>query len=171
MPADEVNPGWQAGARVDIDAEGIAEPTPTASQPQGESTLVRLTVRNLYNPDPQDYLPPDVWRVELDGEVLLARTRLPFLDGARALLARGVDPEVLIVLRHRGAGHDSFRPIRLGVAARLTVEEGNRSTRFRPYREKPGHTVSDRAVLGAFSGCPATTLAADEDRRARGDFQ
>jgi hypothetical protein len=134
-------------------------PRPTAGVP------LRLIVSHIY--DPGNSIPPDLWRVELEtGEVLLPRTRLPLLDGARALIARGLDPATRITLRHRGSANDSFTPMRLGVAARWTVEEGSRSTCFRRHREKPAENVADRAVSGAFAECPATTPPSEEQAAA-----
>jgi hypothetical protein len=57
-----------------------------------------------------------------DGEVIVARTRAPLLDSARALLAAGRDPDTIAVMRHAGSDIDALTA-RIGIAARFYVEE------------------------------------------------
>lgn len=54
--------------------------------------------------------------------VLCVSSYQPFLDGARALLAKGADPNTELVMCHAKTGTDSLRG-KIGVAAKLTVEE------------------------------------------------
>lgn len=69
---------------------------------------------------------PGHFRVLLpDGCELLRATRQPLFDGARALAARGVAPETIVVTRHRGSPHVAMRST-VGEAARWTVEESDR---------------------------------------------
>lgn len=69
------------------------------------------------------------------GAVLVERTRIPFLDGARALIATGADPETLVTMRLAGSAVPSFRSVPLRVAAGLTVEEAkSHSASFRRFR-------------------------------------
>jgi hypothetical protein len=56
----------------------------------------------------------------LDGKILCARTKTPFLDSARRLIEAGHDPQALLVMFREG------RPCllgRLGDAAALTVDQ------------------------------------------------
>jgi hypothetical protein len=65
---------------------------------------------------------------------LLCTSRQPFLDSARALLADGMDPAEVIVMRHHGSTTDALRST-VGAAARLTVEERDFGRpRFGPWR-------------------------------------
>ena len=145
---DMKNPGALAGATgADGDQSDMScSATSTQQQILG---LVRLVIRNLY--DPARGARPDLWRVELeDGEVLLEKVRLPLLDGARALLARGHDPATPITMRKAGCDYDCFVGVRVGMAARLTVEEGARSAHFRRHRDDVAEKVRGGAVLSAF---------------------
>ena len=83
------------------------------------------------------------WSAETEaGDLLVARSRSPFLDGARSLLVLGIDPAELITMAHaKRPMVDCFRPIALGRAARLEVvevEEGDRSARFRKWGDPAG---------------------------------
>jgi hypothetical protein len=70
----------------------------------------------------------------LDGRVLVARTRQPLLDGARALVAEGVDPGARLVMRHEGSATDALIARSVGEAAALTVEDGERGIHFRRWK-------------------------------------
>jgi hypothetical protein len=61
-------------------------------------------------------------------------SRQPFLDVAPALMAEGHDPGITIVLRHFGNTTDILKA-KLGVAARLSVDEGR--TTFRRWTPHP----------------------------------
>ena len=64
--------------------------------------------------------------------LLLASSRQPLLDGARALLAEGCQPDTLLIMR-RADGVDALRA-RAGDAARLTVDETRTSfARWKPF--------------------------------------
>jgi hypothetical protein len=63
----------------------------------------------------------------------LSVSRQPFLDGARKLLARGHDPQTMLMMRWAGAKDWALRGP-LGVAAKLTVDEHNRTfAKWKPY--------------------------------------
>jgi hypothetical protein len=72
---------------------------------------------------------------DVNGEYLTT-SRQPFFDGARALLAKGEDPETLVTMRHAGAQHDSFVPMRIGDAAKLGVSEGDTSVKVRKWKPR-----------------------------------
>jgi hypothetical protein len=62
----------------------------------------------------------------LDGRVLVAAIRQPFLDVARALIEEGHDPDrIAVVVRAANPGRICIRA-RIGVAAGLTVKEPDR---------------------------------------------
>ena len=67
-----------------------------------------------------------IFDVFLDGELLLSTPR-PLTDGSRTLLARDYDPDRLMTVRVRGRDYDSFKPIRIGEAAKWTVEESDKN--------------------------------------------
>jgi hypothetical protein len=58
----------------------------------------------------------------LDGTVVVASSRRPFLDGARVLLQQGHHPDQRLVMRHRGSSIDAMRGT-IGEAAKWTVME------------------------------------------------
>lgn len=64
--------------------------------------------------------------------VLMVSTPRPFLDGARVLLGRGVDPDATVILKHLGSEVESLRS-RIGPAAELTVDEGS-TPRFKHWK-------------------------------------
>lgn len=70
-----------------------------------------------------------------DGTVVCKSSRQPLLDSARELIARGVDPKFILVMRHRGDSFDAMSAT-IGKAAQLTVEErsGSGSPRFQKWR-------------------------------------
>lgn len=80
---------------------------------------------------------PDGYEGRLkDSDAVLARTREPFLDAARALLASGCDPSAMLIMRHGGSDADCLRAT-IRVAAGLTVgedqERGPRFKRWKPF--------------------------------------
>jgi hypothetical protein len=56
------------------------------------------------------------------GQLIVASTREPLLDGSRALLAAGHDPDTIAVMRHAGSDVDALAA-RIGMAAQFYVEE------------------------------------------------
>jgi hypothetical protein len=52
------------------------------------------------------------------------RSTTPFCDGARVLLAEGIDPDTKLVMRHDGSSADALRST-VGAAAGLTVADDN----------------------------------------------
>ncbi len=65
---------------------------------------------------------PNAFEARLAG-ALLCISETPMLDGARALLARGIaQPDDTVVMRHAGSHVDALRA-RVGVAAKLAIED------------------------------------------------
>jgi hypothetical protein len=62
-------------------------------------------------------------RLESTGELLVANTRQPLVDGARVLLARGFDPGTPLTMRHAGSAHDSFQLMPIAEWAKWTYKE------------------------------------------------
>jgi hypothetical protein len=61
---------------------------------------------------------------KVDGRWIAKRSTTPFCDAARVLLAEGVRPETVLVMRHEGSPHDALRST-VGAAAGLTVADDN----------------------------------------------
>jgi hypothetical protein len=88
------------------------------------------------------------YRAYFGARLLLTGTRMPLLDAARELIRPGADPDTITAMRHADAGHDALR-IRLGTAARLTVDEDR--CRSRPVRG--GNTAPPvRQTVRAYAG-------------------
>jgi hypothetical protein len=77
----------------------------------------------------------------VDGRTIITRSTQPLLDGARALIAEGVDPARRIVMRHAGSDVDALRST-VGAAAKLTLEEGERLPTLRPWKPSPHAAVT-----------------------------
>jgi hypothetical protein len=98
----------------------------------------------------------------LDGE-LIVTSRQPLLNGARALLARGFDPDAMLTMRHAGRAYDSFHPKPLREWARWTITERDRRglqrIGWRPFADASGsHAVaSSRGENGLAEGEAAET--------------
>ena len=61
----------------------------------------------------------------------------PLLAAARELTAAGIPPGTILTMRHAGSDVDALT-VRLGVAARLTVEDGRNGTpRLRRWKAPP----------------------------------
>jgi hypothetical protein len=65
-------------------------------------------------------------RRESTGELIVASTRQPLVDGARELLSRGFDPATPLTMRHEGKAYDSFELLPIGKWAGWTYEERDR---------------------------------------------
>jgi hypothetical protein len=66
------------------------------------------------------------------GDEFIVQSRQPFLDGARALLARGHDPATPYNMRHAGSDVLSFVTTTIGHAAGLSVNDA-RTPRFQKF--------------------------------------
>ena len=78
------------------------------------------------------------YEITADGRLLSDSVRDPLTDGARILLAEGVDPAEPLVLRHEGSDEDCLTST-VGGAAGLRVVEGERTgVRFVRYQPWPG---------------------------------
>jgi hypothetical protein len=99
------------------------------------------------------------FRARRDGRVLVASSRTPFCDAARALLADGVASATRIVMRHADSATDALSAT-VAVAAKLTVEESDDSPRFRKWRPlSKAPSRSEGAPRIAPNDAAATTLA------------
>jgi len=93
---------------------------------------------------------PGRYRADVESErELLCVSRQPFVDGARKLLAKGNNPETMLVMRWAGA-NDWALCGQLGGAAKLTVDEHNGVfAEWKPYSCSAvplGNTNSGRKV-------------------------
>jgi hypothetical protein len=66
------------------------------------------------------------------GDEFIVRSRQPFLDGARALLARGYDPATPYNMRHANTDTLSFVATTIGQTAGLSVSD-TRTPRFQKF--------------------------------------
>jgi hypothetical protein len=85
------------------------------------------------------------------GREVVYRSTQPLVDGARALLAEGVDPRTRIMMRHTGSDTDVLRAT-VGAAAKLSVREGDDAPRFRdwmPLPPRPGTPPMRQTELAA----------------------
>ena len=70
----------------------------------------------------------------------LCVSKTPFFEAARVLMAEGVDPRTMLVMRHAGSQTDSLRAS-LAAASALTVEEtiyGPKLRRWKPFSALDG---------------------------------
>jgi hypothetical protein len=83
-------------------------------------------------------------------ERVLCRSRRPFLDSARVLLAEGADPATPFAMRHAGSDYDALRST-IGQAAGLTVLEPDdprdgriypRFARHQPWKGPGSHAIA-----------------------------
>ncbi|TVQ30563.1 MAG: hypothetical protein EA356_14945 [Geminicoccaceae bacterium] len=131
--------------------------------------MIRLDVRPAMEPGGYHL---DRFDVLDGGRLVVARTRRPLSDAARALVAAGVDPSTLVTSRHDAAAADSFRPVAIGEAATWAAEESDRDglrRRRRPlgtareHREGHPRTGDDgaagRVVPGDDAGASWATVA------------
>src|SRR5712671_2355905 len=72
----------------------------------------------------------------VDGRLIVTRSSQLLLDGARALLAEGIDPRTRIVMRHAGVDTDALRST-VGDAAKLSIREGDDAPRFKDWVPLP----------------------------------
>jgi hypothetical protein len=81
------------------------------------------------------------------GDELVVTSRQPFLDGARALHARGYDPATPYNMRHANSDALSFVTTTIGHAAGLSVVDAAQSTRFRKFvpSEDTGEPIEEAA--------------------------
>jgi hypothetical protein len=80
---------------------------------------------------------PGFYAADLGGCRVVAASRQPFLDAARALLALGVPPGAALAARHVGSAIVAMRST-VGEAAALAVEEtDDRGLRLRRWRAHP----------------------------------
>jgi hypothetical protein len=98
---------------------------------------------------------PGFFRAIIGNREIVAASRQPFLDGARALIRSGTDPATTIVMCHEGSDHDAMTG-RASAAARLRVDES--TLRMRPWMPPPpwqgvpSIALSDRALVTAQNG-------------------
>jgi hypothetical protein len=75
----------------------------------------------------------DYFYATIDGKVV-CKSRTPFLTAARYLLAHGTHSRSKIRMVHANNLEEISLLSTVGAAAKLTVEEGDKPPRFRPWR-------------------------------------
>ena len=102
---------------------------------------------------------PGYYTARGDGR-LLCRSRQPFLDGARRLLASGYPADTMIVMKRAGSVIEALRST-VGRAAALTVsEEENRPPRFK--RWKPRYMGEGSPPVAYFENSDLLIMGAAE---------
>ena len=102
---------------------------------------------------PDDHQWPGRFDALYGDRLLVERTRTPFCDGARALLAQGLaDSGDRLVMRYAGSESDALSA-KVGTAAKLTVDENG--PRFK--RHDP--TWADRFTLREPQGANPAAVA------------
>ena len=127
-----------------------------------------ITVSPHMRPDGTKH--PNAFEARLAGDVLCV-SETPLLDGARALLARGIaHPNDTIAIRHGGSRVDALRA-RVGVAAGLAVEDrpsGAPGLRLGKYRQRVTARARIARTPSWLSGQPAANKSFPRARRAGG---
>jgi hypothetical protein len=77
----------------------------------------------------------------LEDTIVARRSAQPLLDGCRALIAAGADPDTPVAMRHAGSDHDALTST-VGAAAQLTVKEGDRAPSFSQWKPSPHAPVN-----------------------------
>lgn len=73
------------------------------------------------------------------GDELVVTSHQPLADGARALLARGYDPDDLLTMRHANRPYASFEPAPIGDWARVTYDSVSaKRVRWKPMPDRDG---------------------------------
>jgi hypothetical protein len=70
---------------------------------------------------------------KVEGRFVVERSTTPLCDAARVLLAEGIKPDTVLVMRHAGSIADALRST-VGAAAGLTVRQDNGPPGFTRYR-------------------------------------
>ena len=84
---------------------------------------------------------PGFFTAQLAGDdQLLPRSRAPFFDAARTLLAAGFDPATRLTMMHAGSAIMSLSAT-IAAAARFTVEESAHGPVLRNFRTAPSSAV------------------------------
>jgi hypothetical protein len=98
-----------------------------------------LRVELMPNADKAGYY--SAWLADEDMVCLVRSSRTPIYDAARALLAAAWAPDTLMTATHHGARQDCWLPTRIGVLAKWTINEGEktniRRAKYTPRTEWP----------------------------------
>jgi hypothetical protein len=91
---------------------------------------------------------PGIYAATRDGQ-LLCKSRQPFFDAARALLALGADPETPLQARHAGSATVAMQSS-VGEAAKWTIEGGDaRLLTRRLYKPHPRTALAHESASEA----------------------
>jgi hypothetical protein len=125
--------------------------------PKSPLVTITLIIRPYHSPKTNKRV-HGRFEARLNGRLICTSSQ-PLLDGARVLLAEGLDPASPIAMRHEGASYDALRST-VGTAAKLTVREteteGPRFVRWKPF------SGGDVHALMRFSSEPVTDTGQPE---------
>jgi len=135
-----------AGAIADLIAATKAHDRVDPKAPE----VVRIIAQSLTWPD-QKERPNRAglvlrWRcLTEEGRELVASTTHPLSDAAAVLfLGHGLPGDTLVTLRHEGRGYDSFRPMRLDIAAAHGIKRMEDRARLQQLRQGKGEDAPAR---------------------------
>jgi hypothetical protein len=95
--------------------------------------------------------------LESTGAPVVTSSKQPLVDGARELRAAGFDPAKPLTMRHERNTHDSFAPLPISKWAKLTYEEGERTTlRATPWMPFPAGADTQKST-SELSAVPEAT--------------
>jgi hypothetical protein len=97
---------------------------------------------------------PGRFNASVNGELVVASSKQPFLDAARVLIERGCDSNSTLIMRH--AGSDANLLIaKICIAARLAVQEtearGPELVRWKAFSRVDGEPLVEFGEMGATS--------------------
>jgi hypothetical protein len=114
---------------------------------------------------------PNKFQASLEGETaVLCVSSQPFLDGARILLDRGLDPDAILVMQHAGSDDVALHGS-LGKTAMLTVDEHNGTVfaRWKPFSLSAGPPrIANNAPELPDTGATTTRRKRERPRAGRG---
>ena len=87
----------------------------------------------------------------------------PFLDASRILINEGIDPNTVMIMRHKGSNIDALIG-KIGIAAKLTVDEGDSSDgtpRFKTWKPFPDVSVFTQIAEGGENEQPSVSSKND----------
>ncbi len=143
-PRKSEDPAGRGDAPAGPEKLSVADGAPITPNTRGRQpcasarNMSRASLILIVTPDPER---PGYFTARLAGDDrVLARSRTPFFDGARTLLAEGFDPATRLTMMHAGSTIESLSAT-IGTAARLTVEESAHGPVLRRFRMAPQSAV------------------------------
>ena len=97
-------------------------------------------------------------RLESTGEVIVASSKQPLVDGARETACTRLDPGTPLTMRHQGSAHDTSNPCRSaggpGGLTRREKESTLRAALWMPFSRRGGYPKVGLRACGCTRGHP-----------------